>query len=45
MVDYNSLICNFCKRKLKDEATLRKHCESSELHATNLREWRARRRR
>ena len=40
MVDYNSLICNFCKRKLKDEATLRKHCESSELHATNLKEWR-----
>jgi len=41
MVDFTTLICNFCRRKFKDGATLTKHCESSELHATNLQEWKA----
>ena len=40
MVDWTGLICGFCRRKFKDEQTLRKHTESSELHATNLMEWR-----
>ena len=40
MVDWPELMCLFCRRKLKDEATLKKHIDSSELHQTKLAEWR-----
>jgi len=41
LVDWKGLICNLCKRRLKDLATLTKHVEASELHLTNLSKWRA----
>ena len=43
MVSWEDLICNFCRRKFKDAATLTKHTESSELHASNLATWKAER--
>ena len=36
LVDWAALICRVCRRKFKDSATLRKHIESSALHAASL---------
>lgn len=41
MVDWERLICNFCRRRFNDRHTLAKHTEVSDMHASNLQEWRA----
>ena len=40
LVDWHGLICQLCKRKLKDQLTLQKHVDESELHRNNLKVWR-----
>ena len=41
MLDWEGLICGFCRRRFKDTETLRRHADESELHKTSLYEWRA----
>ena len=40
LVDWAGLICQLCKRRLKDRPTLQKHVDESALHQTNLAAWR-----
>ena len=39
MVDWERLICNFCRRRFNDRHTLAKHTEASDMHASNMQEW------
>ena len=41
LIDWNNLTCLLCQRAFKSREQLQKHINMSELHQTNLKNWRA----
>merc|ERR1719219_1896495 len=41
LIDWNNLTCLLCQRKFKSREQLQKHITMSELHQTNLKNWRS----